>query len=308
LIIVQAQRGVSALDLDSGALTQLYQPGGDSGNAWVSAAAASPDGQTLVLAYAPPPPPGQVQYGYSSLYTMPADGSAEPQVFLSPPEAKESLFTPLWSPDGHFIYYAHLDRFAMPNTLPQQYGFKYTLERIGYPAGGAPEVILENAFWPRLSADGARLVYVAYDPVDGSTKLMLAGPDGTDPREVPLPENFVTVDAPLFTPAGTALIVSAITSGPVPTPAASSWLEEFFAPRAAEAHNIPSDWWRVPLDGSLPARLTFTNDTGLFGAFSPDGTTMVYGSNAGLYLGQPDGSQFFAVPKIYGVSSVDWIQ
>ncbi len=75
----------------------------------------------------------------------------------------------------------------------------------------------------------------------------------------------------------------------------------------AAAHNIPSDWWLVPLDGSAPAQLTHVFDVGLFGSFSPDGGLFAYGSQSGLFVGQADVSGLQQIDGLQGVLTVDWI-
>src|SRR5687767_11915086 len=63
---------LAALNLDSGKLTRLFHA---PDQAWVTSAAVSPDHQTIVIAYAPPPTPGEIQFGYSGLYQLPTESA-----------------------------------------------------------------------------------------------------------------------------------------------------------------------------------------------------------------------------------------
>ncbi|MEK7327154.1 MAG: hypothetical protein AAB217_18070, partial [Chloroflexota bacterium] len=73
LVFTQGVDGIEKLDLATGQRETLFKPPED---AWLTSASVSPDGAQIVLAYAPPPPEGQIQFGYTGLYQMPADGSA----------------------------------------------------------------------------------------------------------------------------------------------------------------------------------------------------------------------------------------
>jgi Tol biopolymer transport system component len=307
LLIDQQVQGVSLVDLASGQLSRLFSPQ-DPSNDWANAASLSPDGTQAVIAYAPAPQGGEVQYGYTRLYILPTDGSAPPTPFLVPGSSEESYFDPIWSPTGDSIIYAHLVHFSIPNTSPQQYGFKYTIERVSYP-GGQIDVVADSGFWPRLSHDGQRLVYVSIDMSTGTTAPVVCNPDGSNPQVIPTPSEFQTIDSPLFTPDGQALLLSVVTQGLSDAGGGNeaSWLDRIMGVQVAEAHNIPSDWWRVPLDGSQAVQLTHVNDVGLYGSFSPDGSLFAYGSQSGLFVGNADATGFVQVNDLAGILTVDWV-
>src|SRR5689334_1878113 len=60
LAIAQGGDGVALLDLSTGSQTRLFKP---PANSLVTGAAFSPDGKTLVMAYAPPPTNSPIQFG-----------------------------------------------------------------------------------------------------------------------------------------------------------------------------------------------------------------------------------------------------
>jgi Tol biopolymer transport system component len=180
----------------------------------------------------------------------------------------------------------------------------YTVERLAYP-DGQPEVVVADAYWPRLSDDGRQLVYVSVDPETFAGALFVAGADGGGARRIAEADKFTAVDAPLFTPDGQSIIFSAVSEGAVA--AGRTWLDWLTGAEIAYAHNVPSDWWKVPLAGGEPVQLTQVFDLGLYGDFAPDGRHMVFISAQGLRVIQPDGTGLTQL--IYGgaYGSVDWI-
>lgn len=303
LAFTQGKLGASKLDLATGALTSLFVP---PANGWLIGAATSPDGQTLAMAYGPPPPEGKVQLGYTDLYLMPADGSAPPTPRLERSQVAESYFSPIWSSDGNYLYFVHFA--GLPDTLtpPPELPYRYTLERLPDPTSPdtQPEVILENAIWPALSPDGTRLAYVAVDLANYQNELYLANTDGSGATLLLPPGAFQAIDSPMFLLDGSAIIFSAVGEGPQPSLA---WLDQVLGVQVASAHNVPSDWWRVPMTGGPPERLTRIYDTGLYGDFSPDGRYIAYLSVSGLYLMTPDGKEITSLLNLQGIGTLEWI-
>jgi Tol biopolymer transport system component len=291
---------VARLDLSTGRLQTLFQP---AEGAALTAAAVSPDGRRVVMAYAPPPTSG-VQFGYTGLYLLQADGSASPQALTDATAQHNSDFQPAWSPDGKWIYSAHLD------TRPDSSGFftpTYTVERRAFPNGLA-ETVAHNAYWPRVSDDGGRLVYVTYNPSRFTSQLYVADPDGRNPRSLGLPDALLA-DAPLVSPDGQWIYFSAANLG---GPAAYSWLVRLLGVGMAEAapdrHNIPSDWWRVPVNGGQPQRLTQLFDMGLYGAFSPDGRYLAFVTVTGIFVMDLTGDKLISLLSGTGTyGTLDWI-
>ena len=123
-----------------------------------------------------------------------------------------------------------------------------------YPEG-AHEKILEQAFWPRLLGDSSRLVYVSLDTESGKNELFVANADGSNSQQVILSGTpaLEIIDAPIFSPTGQSILFSA----PLPSQSYQPNLfEKLMGIQAAKAHNVPSDWWSVPMTGGVPSRLT----------------------------------------------------
>ena len=295
---------IQALDLMTGDITTIFQA---PDTAWIDFASVSPDGNELVMAYLPPRGgntsggPGQ-----QALYILPLDGSQPPQLLFAPPSTGDEYYQPTWSPDGKYIYYSHVDFNAPTRVQGQHFGY-YEIYRMAYP-GGQPEKIADQAYWPRLSSDGARLAYVTLSPVDGTNKLFVANPDGTGAYEIILSGQYVPpiIDAPIFTAGDRSILYSAVT----PTqPSQPNWVERLFGITVASAHTVPSDWWSVPIAGGAPVQLTHVAAVGLFGSLSPDQKSIVSYSGSGIFVMSPDGTGLNMLINDNGglAGTVNWI-
>jgi Tol biopolymer transport system component len=284
------------LNLISGEVRVLFQA---PENSWLSEAVVSPDEGQILLAYAPPPPGNESQYGYTDLYLMPFDGSSQPQPFLTRSDPQESFFFSTWAVDGQSVYFTHLYRIDPNGQVPayQNDVEKATLQ-------GETETIIEHALWPAISPDGARLSYLYTDPVTFGNDLYLANPDGTGQTPVLQPGTNPPVDAHLFTMDGGQLIFSMVNLQPAP---ASSWLEKLFGVGVASAHSVPSDWYRAPLSGGVPERLTYMEDSNLNGDLSLDGNQLAFISASGLYVMNLDGSDLIQLSNDVMIGTVNWI-
>jgi Tol biopolymer transport system component len=307
LVYISGQQGgngnpilsIQALNLATGLITTIFQ---GPEIAWVYYMSVSPDERQLVMSYSEP---AQNQGPVNELlYTLPLDGSTQPQLFVIPPSIYDQYIQAEWSPDGKYIYYVHNNYQNQP--LDQHYPI-YEIYRVAFPSG-QPEKVADQAFWPRLSADGSHLVYISMDPTTGKNKLFLANADGSNAQEVNLSGAWTPdiIDAPIFSPDGQSIMFSA----PIPPQTSSpSWLEKLFGVQVAEAHSIPSDWWSVPLTGGIVARLTNIGATSLFASISPDKHLIASYSGGGLFVMNPDGTNLtLLIPDMGSVpGTVNWI-
>ncbi|MGZ9166452.1 MAG: TolB family protein, partial [Anaerolineales bacterium] len=297
---------IHILDLRSGEDTTVYTT---PINAWIYYFSVSPDGTQLIMSFSPPPEekPNIIQ----ALYRLPLDGS-EPPELLFMPRAKEDQYLQVeWSPDGKYLYYTHVN-YQIPDDPNRIYPL-FKIFRMAYPVRGeAPEErIAEGAYWPRLSRDSARLVYISVDPLSIKNKLTIADPDGGNAQEVVITGAYVPdiKDAPLFSPDGQSILFS----GAVPVPPQSyqpNWLEKLMGIRVARANGgVPSDWWSVPVGGGEITRLTNLNSASLYGSVSPDNQYIASYSKGGIFVMKPDGSELtLLVPNLDAFSgTVNWI-
>ena len=318
LVYTLGAQGIQDLNLSNGKVTALFVPPQDG---WLTAANVSPDGKQIVLAYAPPPPAGQPQLGYTSIYLLPGDcgtragGCTVSNLTLlqDRKDPHESYFSPVWAQDGKTLFFAHFT----PSDASSNSPFKYTLQSMAMP-GGKPQVLLQDALWPNVSADGTRIAYVYSNPNDYTNHLFVAAPDVSQPQDVVGPKSFAAVDAPFFTPDGKKLVFSAVGEGPAagtptpaPGPAALNWFDRLtgvgLAAAAPDRHNVPSDWWEIDLATHALTRLTKQYDTSMFGAFSPDGLHIGYLSASGLWIMGPNGGKPQRILNTTGTGTMDWI-
>ncbi len=310
LVFTAGTAGVAQLDLASGQMTVLFRPA-DPQKAYVAAQSVSPDGQTLVLAYAPPAAGAGAQYAYTRLFQMPRDGSRPPELLLGDAQAPETYSNPLWSPDGQFIYYVHYSAAASTGRI----------ERLAYATRQVSTVVADG-FWPRLSRDGTQLLYVVQDRATGQNRLFIAAADGQSAgqsarqsarqlaREIALPPVFQFVDSPVFYPDNQTVLFSGATPPPTPKPAG---LDPWLGVQVAEADGGPANWWRVPAAGGPAEQLTHIQDSGMYGVFAPDGQHVAYVSASGLYLMTADGQGIVAAargdvfPGAIWFGTVEWL-
>jgi Tol biopolymer transport system component len=237
---------------------------------WVSYAALSPDGTQMALGYAPPPSPTQTLFGYSRLYLLPLDED-EPLLLVEPDDPRELYFNPTWSPDGRSLYYIHI----IPDEAAS---LGYTLHLSRYDLETAVTTqLIPNALWARVSDDGRQIAYIPYR--GQSHELVLVDQNGENGRILIEDGRFEAIDAPIFSPDGQWIYFSAV-EWPEPV----SFWQRWLGAQTAAAHDIPSDWWRIPVSGGEPERLTEVNLVGLYGDFVGNGRYLAFASRSGLYL------------------------
>jgi Tol biopolymer transport system component len=238
----------------------------------------------------------------TGVYILSLVEAAVPQILVEPPTTSDRYIQVEWSPDGKSLYLVHYNHANQP---PNELYPAYQISRMAYP-GGQTKPILEHAFWPRLSADSTRLVYITIDPGTGLNKLFLADADGSDSQEIQmsgLPAQII--DAPIFSPDGQSILFS------MPSPGQSyqpNWLDRLMGVQIAKAHNIPSDWWSVPISGGSITRLTQIQTIKLFASISPDGRHIASLSGEGILVMGLDGSnlrQLLFDPGVIG--TLRWI-
>jgi Tol biopolymer transport system component len=291
---------IQVLDLLTGEVTTIFDAPKYS---WVYYISVSPDHKQLLMTYSPPPgdnePPDQ------DIYIMPLDGSQPPKPLFTPPTKADDYVEVEWSPDGKYIYFSHANFQITPQ--PDQIYPLYEVYRMAYP-DGKPERIVEKAFWPRLSSDSNQLAYISVDLFLRENKLYISDSDGKNAHEVILSGQQIpeVKDAPIFTPDGKTLLFSA----PVPAQAYQpNWLDKVMGVQIAKAHNVPSDWWTVSVNGGEITQLTNIQTTNLFASFSPDGKHIASHSTSGIFVMKPDGSEVtMLVPNPQAVpGTVSWI-
>jgi Tol biopolymer transport system component len=294
---------IQELDLVTGGIQTIFQSVPDG---WIDSAVISPDQKQIVMTYSTPALQQGANFTPLGLYSFPSDGSQPPQELVPLPLKNDQFLEPVWSPDGKYLYYV-LANYGLPPEEPNQHFPIDQIFRVAYPKG-QPEKLLDKAYWPRLSADGSRLIYVSENPDDGTNKLFVANNDGSNPQQI-----FFTganapaiIDAPMFLPDGKSILFSA------PSPVQSStspWLDWLFGVTVASAHNIPSEWWTVPIDGGRVTQLTQIQGASLYASISPDNRYIASFSGNGIFVMNPDGTNLTMIISNNGgnAGTVNWI-
>jgi Tol biopolymer transport system component len=292
---------IQSLDLATGVITTIFK---GPKNSWIYYVTVSSDNKQLLMSYIAPPA-NNIPVR-TALYLLPRDGSQPPQLFFIPSTSDDNYIQVEWSPDGKFIYYTQVN-YHLP-AQPGQTNPIYNIFRMAYP-DGQPEMIVEKAYWPRLSQDSSRLVYVNVDPFSPMNKLYVADSDGGNAHHIAVSGHWNpdVKDAPIFSPDGQSIILSAVVPLPSYQP---NWVEKLMGIRPAKADgSIPSDWWSVPITGGVLTRLTHIQSLGLFASISPDHQHLASFSSDGLFVMNPDGSNLtLLVPNMAGIpGTVSWI-
>jgi Tol biopolymer transport system component len=288
---------IQMLDLTSGNIATIFS----LPQAWIYYATISPDAKSIVMSYAPPAP--STAPTPRILYIMPLDATMDPQPLFTPPTPDDRYTQAEWSPDGEYIYYVHYnDKIRLPGQLDPP----YDILRMKHP-DGQPEKIAVNSFWPRISPDSKKIVYIYINPDSGINELYVANADGTNPQQIALADSPIPeiIDAPIFSPDGQSILFS------VPSPVQTSqlnWFEKLMGIQVAQAHDVPSDWWSIPVTGGAPVQLTNIQTVNLFASISPDKQKIASLSGDGLFVMDLDGSnltQIVVDPGVHG--TVTWI-
>jgi Tol biopolymer transport system component len=173
---------------------------------------------------------------------------------------------------------------------------------------GLPELIAEEANWPRLSADSSRLVYIAVDPDSGEHQLKISDPDGWNIQDVVLFGHYIPYlkDTPFFSPDGKSILFSGDVPGASHEP---NWFEELAGIRVAKANGESFDWWSVPITAREVTRITYLHTSHLHASISPDKKYVASFSRDNLFVMKPDGSEITVIipglNRLYGI--VNWI-
>ena len=288
---------IQMLDLVTGEAATLFSLPGT----WVYYATVSPDAKMLAMSYAPPK--GSNSSSGRSLYIMPLDASGGPQPLLQQPTPDDHYTQAEWSPDGKYLYYVH---YNSKRPTGGQLDPIYDILRMR-DSDRHTEQIADHAFWARVSSDSSRIVYIFVDPTTGGNELFVADADGKTPQRVALSgsQTFEIIDAPIFSPDGQSILFSA------PEPSQSSqrnFFERVMGVGVVKAHNVPSDWWSVPVTGGTPTQLTQLKTINLFASISPDQRHIASLSGEGIFVMDPDGSNLTQLVSDSGVhGTVSWI-
>ena len=165
-------------------------------------------------------------------------------------------------------------------------------------------MLLEDGIWPRLSKDGRLLAFVRIDAVTLERELVVADADGQNPQTLATTAQFIDIDAPFFAPDGESLLFGAVDELQPTT----SLLDRLLGVQAAAAHAVPSDWWRVPLNGGEPERLTQLNEINMYADLSRDEEWHAFSGGTGLYVMDVGDWAVEKLVELEAASSLSWVE
>jgi len=282
------------LDLQSGTMSPLFQAANGSK---LLAASLSPDGKMLVLGYATPTP-GQVQLGNTDLYLLPLGSTDPPTLLAKRYTDDESYFGPVWEPDGKTIICAYFYKILINNNA----AYRYRVEAIDLTHKALP--LIDDAYWPAISPDGSKIAYVYSDPKLQSDDLYISDANGQNATVLTTPGVTPPVDAHFFSKDNQTIYFSMVNPQTQPS---SDWWDTLFGVRVVSAHNVPSDWYKVPAGGGKIERVTNVSDTGMSGSISPDGGHFAFISLNGLFAVKTDGSDLIHLTDAAFEGSIQWL-
>jgi Tol biopolymer transport system component len=298
LIYAEGAAGITVLELAASSATTLFAP---PNRAVVTSASLSPDGTKIVMAYEPPPDPGQPQMYSTGIYMINADGQGEPETLQPITTPGDIYFSPTWSADGAMLYYVHFS-----GAVAQAKGNSGALIERMAVSGGEPEVLAVDALYPRLTPDGTRLVMISFDAQTSYTNIRVANVDGTEAHDLLPNGNTWIIDSLAISPDSQNIVFSMGEE----TPISMNWLDRFMAWGAgiAQAHSLPSDLWVIPIAGGDPQQVTHLATMGLAPAYAPDGAHIAFLGLEGVYVMGADGTGLVRMVEWPQNGSLQWVR
>ncbi len=286
--------------MQTGEQTQLWQL---PERGYLSGIAATSNGDQLILAYASPPPEGTPQLGATDIYLAAPDLSSM-DLLLERSVQYESYSNPTVSPDGLWLYYAHVTPTfdAVGNTTGPSFG----IERVSI-SGGEPEMIIPNGYQPSISVDGSHLVYLLFDFETYTWSLWIADSDGANASELVPDSSFFAMAGPHLSPDGS--VVSFAASGEMNAeanePTLREWLLSWLGAAPVQAHGPPWEIWTVPATGGTPEQQTELLIDSPWTVWSPDGVYFALVHPGGILLIGADDPRYLGVSVGHG--EIIWV-
>ena len=262
------------------------------------------DGSGMVVAVGGPFPGGGPR-GADLLGLDGSTGDLTPIALRT--EARESLNSPAWWPDGETLLFERQDLGGQPVGAPGQEVPRYPsrIERM-LSDGSGRSVMLPDGRQPDAAPDGSSLVF-ARTTNRGAALLVWHQADGTTHTLVP-EGRFADVAYPRFSPSGERIAFVAPQSGVGARPGADSLLGALFGPSVALAHGIPWDPWLMDVDGSNLHRAAETAADEPSVSWSPDGNQLfVYSGTGSFIVDIASGGSVSSLQYVQGYGPTVWL-
>lgn len=248
-------------------------------DAFAEAPAFSPDGKHVAFMENKFSSSGAAE---SSIHLIDPDGKNDRKL-ASPTDAKTTLGSPAFSPDGLWVYFS--SSFPVPPGKEQ-----FEIRRVSI-AGGTSLPVLQDAQSVAFSPEASLIVYQRFNTTNFSASLWVADAAGGNAKLIVPDDLFTIVDAPRFSPDGKWILFTA--SGPPTRPLPGAML---VPPRdcdpvllcslagTAYADGLPWDLWLVSVDGKRFEQLTKVGFDSPWPAWSRDGSYIAIFETSGFYV------------------------
>lgn len=260
---------LAKFDLETKNVTTVFQiPEGG----WVyQVDAANTGNQQLVMSYTKPSE--EMKFDRSGIYLLDiSNADAQAELLVGSDEAFVYYYDPVFSVDNEYVYYMVSD--SVNRSL--------RLERINLVTK-AIDLIAENALWPKVSPDGTSIVYLAINQETSARSLIKAELDSSNPQTLISENQLPDLDLPFFSADGEWVYVSVPNTE---TEEASIWQNLLGVAGMAYAHgnhDVPSDWWRVSIQGDEFEQVNQESVIHYFGDMS-ETDTLGFTANKGFYI------------------------
>lgn len=298
-VISAGDGSIWVVDAASGSATNVVPttPG-----QFASAPIFSLDGQKIIFVM------GVVEdgQGHDSIRTRNPDGSDE-QILLRLDDPGISFNFPVLSPDGAWLY-------LTANIPLPQGGRRNDIQRLSL-SDHSIETIVRDARQQSLSADGAYMTYIRFDPGDFTASLWISDADGKNEHQLMASDIFDIVYAPRFAPDGNSIVFAASGPNKKPLPGLVSTrtcepvlLCLFARPASASTDGLPWDLWSVTPDGTKFTRLTDMAADSPYPAWSRDSKFISFLTQRGMFVYNTLSRQVSQLNHIGAHGSLDWWQ
>ncbi|MBM3140986.1 MAG: hypothetical protein FJZ92_12465 [Chloroflexi bacterium] len=250
----------------------------------------SPDGTRIAFSRVLIAVDAKADWG-DDLVVVPREGR-EPRVVRAHAKAGHQIQGVAWTPDGSALLVGARQTTVVDGRLQ---GVTHQLERVD-GSTGATTVIARDAVEPSISRDGSRIAFLVIDE-RGGTRLAVANADGRGARVLATPPEFEPVLAPRIAPDGRSLAFTAPSTALTADSRGrhgGAWPARLLGPlrpRAARAHGVPMEVWRIDVDSGAITRLTNFAEDDPRAAWTPDGATLYVIAAGGMYEVAADGSK-----------------
>jgi Tol biopolymer transport system component len=256
--------------------------------------ALSPDGRRIAYL--------RIERQQYQIWVMNADGSDQRRLT----SGGDWEFGPQWSPDGRRLAYQVWDDSGCTPTSGSGCAAPdvWTVDA----DGSGQRKLLDNAFQPRWSPDGSKLLFQRYEanPDLATLGVYLAQSDGTGSRELVRATLWGSPGVPpAWSPTGRTILygetlgvsvhvtrLSTVTADGRHRRTLTSGMAPAWAPDGSRiAFTRTSGIWVIPSRGGRPRRIAAASlrHTLPFPAWSPTGKRLAYNSGNQLYVARVDG-------------------